>query len=127
MSFHAGATFIHAEATELKPHLWFVLSDSNINPSRVVIANFTTWDGRGDSACIVEAGEHPFVTHKTYVRYRDARIVSVAKLEELRQQGLLHFRENLSEGLLERVRKGADESQFLKNAIREYLTAQGLI
>jgi hypothetical protein len=50
-------------------HVWMIISDPARDPSKVLIVNFTTWESHIDKACIVEAGEHPFIVHKTLINY----------------------------------------------------------
>ena len=105
-------------------HLWFVLSDPSINPDRVVIASFTSWKPRKDQACIVEAGDHPFVRHKTCVSYEDAKIVSVAFLNERLSAGDLRSCDPLSPALLKRVRTCAALSRRMKTEAWQVLEEQ---
>lgn len=48
-------------------HLWFVLTDPRLDPNRILIANFTTWRPYHDQSCILAAGEHAFIHHRTCV------------------------------------------------------------
>ena len=109
-------------------HLWIVLSDPAIDPDRVVIVNLTTYTIDEESACILKKGEHPFVKHKTAVRYRDARITSPAALEKLRVARLLTPREPCSKLLLAKLRDGASkDADLLSEECRDLLDQQGLI
>ena len=76
----AGDTFL-----VVKPynHLYVVISDPAQNCEEVVIVNFTSYSPDEEQTCILKAGEHPFIKHKTVVRYKDARITSVRKLQQL--------------------------------------------
>jgi hypothetical protein len=121
---NAGDTFIDG----LHHHLWIVLSDPAMDQDRLVIVNFTTYTVDEESICIVTKGEHPFVKHKTVVRYRDARVVSSAILEELRKAKSISPHRPCSVGLLKRLRDGAAKAaDLLPEVCREVLDEQGLI
>jgi hypothetical protein len=51
-------------------HHWMIISDPKADPARVVIVCFVTYQEYLDEACILEAGEHPFIKHKTWYRLR---------------------------------------------------------
>ena len=78
---NAGDTFrIPEPGTSLDSHLWVVISDPAVDPVRVLIVNFTTRRQDSDHACILQAGEHPFVHHETCVNYAGAKAVSAAQI-----------------------------------------------
>lgn len=104
-----------------------VISDPALDPSRVVLVNFTTNRQSEEQCCVVKGGEHPFLTHPSAVRYRDARITSVAALESLVKQDKIKVQCPLSAQLLEKVRAGAAESELLPEGCRQILNEQFLI
>ncbi len=59
---NAGDTFrIPQPGTSLDSHLWVVISDPAIDEAHVLIVSFTTRRQDSDTACVLQAGEHPFV------------------------------------------------------------------
>ena len=120
----AGNTFIPAKFDH---HLWIILSDPEADGENVVIVNFTTYTVDEEQNCIVLKGEHPFVKHKTAVRYRDAKRVSVSQLTALINCNQLRPHQTLSAALLKRVRDGASLSDFLPEGCRKILEDQGFI
>jgi len=50
-----------------------------------------------DNACIIRQGEHPFVQHDSYVRYRDARIDAVEHIENRVHEGIFSVKSPCSE------------------------------
>ncbi len=108
--------------------MWIALSDPSLDPDRVVIVNLTTHTIDEESACVLKKGDHPFVKHKTSVRYRDARIVAPTDLEKLRTAGLLTRREPCTKSLLAKLRSGASkDADSLPEECRELLEEQELI
>ena len=66
---NAGDTIIiPLPGTSYDSHCWMVISDPE-QGDECVIVNFTTWRADKDTACVVEAGEHCYVKHKTLVNF----------------------------------------------------------
>lgn len=125
---NAGDTFrIPEPGTSLDSHLWVVISDPAVDPARLLIVNFTTRRKDSDPACILQAGEHPFVHHETCVNYGGAKVVSVAQIQTLLQKGLLSSHAALSDVLLKRIRDGAAASERMSLDHADILIEQGLI
>jgi hypothetical protein len=76
-----------------------VVSEPSKDPDRVVIGNRTTWRADKDQACLLQGGDHPAVQHPTCANYRDAKVVPLRSLLELKlgpvaileDQGLVHI------------------------------------
>jgi len=125
---NAGDTFrIPAPGTSLDSHLWVVISDPAVSAERVLIVNFTTRRKDSDPACVLQAGEHPFVHHPTCVNYAGAKIVSVAQIQTLLQKGLLSGHTAISAALLKRIRDGAAASERMSLDHADILIEQGVI
>jgi hypothetical protein len=121
---NAGDTFIPAKPYD---HLYMVISDPALDSEQVVMVNFTTHAPEEEQVCIAMPGEHPYLTVKSAVRYKDARIATVAQIEKLTQSGKLRPQHPLSLELLQRMRDGACQSEFLPEGCRKVLDDQGLI
>ncbi len=61
---------------DTKNHLWLILSDPQKDPDRIVFVNFTSWGTLKDQSCVLDAGDHQTVQHKTCVHYRGAMVKS---------------------------------------------------
>ena len=120
----AGDTFLVVRPYN---HLYVVCSDPAADPVYVVIVNFTTFRPKEEDCCIIKPGEHPFVEHRTCVRYKDARIVAVEDLMKLQASCHLQQKEPVSKELLARIRAVASQSDFLPEECRRFLHNQGLI
>jgi hypothetical protein len=108
-------------------HVWMIISDPARDLQKILIVNFTTWEPHLDQACVVEAGEHPFVVHKTVVNFARARIVTDAALEQLRAAGRLQLlNDPLSDVLLAKVRESAMNSLTLALEAGDILIEQEL-
>lgn len=107
-------------------HLWIVLSDPAKNSECILLVSVTTWRADKDSSCLIQRGEHPFVTRDSCSYYEDARAVKLAQLYPRKDAGLLKMRAPLSEALLVRVRYGAGVTSNLKMRYVQLLDDQGL-
>jgi hypothetical protein len=125
---NAGDTFlIPLPGTSLDSHLWVVISDPNIDPDKVLIVNSTTQRADSDPACVLQAGEHPFVHHATCVNYAGAKVVSASDLQLLLQRGKLSSHAPVLPALLKRMRDGAGSSRRMSLSHADILMDQGLI
>ncbi len=121
----AGDTIlINESGTTYDSHLWMVISDPN-QGDRCLIVNFTSWRVDKDQACVVEAGEHPYIKHKTCVEFKGAKLVATAKLEECLRSGALAPHEPLSANLLAKIRAAVSNSR-IRLDFAQLLIDQGL-
>jgi hypothetical protein len=122
----AGDTFLNPLAgTSFDSHLWMVISEPS-DVEECVIVNFTSWRQDKDLACVVEIGEHPYITKRTCVNYPGAKRQRVSDLEQLIAANHLESREPLSPELLQKIRDAVPESK-MNNKCVELLDSQGLI
>ena len=71
-----------------------------------------------DPACVVQVGEHPFVTHDSYVSYRHSRIDSEQELARNVSSGLFIPKVDVSQSLLRRIRVGLHNSRLVPRYIK---------
>jgi hypothetical protein len=116
----AGDTLFFAGRDD---HLWVIISDPAIDPQRIIIVPFITYQRYYDQSCIVQAGEHPFVKHKTLVNYS---VAAIATLDELQAAPGLKVKEALSDELLQRIRACARGSNLPLESM-EILVEQELV
>jgi hypothetical protein len=121
----AGDVFRFTNIADI--HVWMIISDPGRDASKVLMVSFTTWQPYLDQACVLEAGDHPFVVHKTVVNYARAKVVTDAQLESLRRAGRLQPLEALSPQLLARIRRCAMQSVTLPIDCADILEDQELI
>ena len=120
---HAGDTFLGPPPYN---HLYVVCSDPALNSAKVLLVSFTTWKPKEENCCIVQAGEHPFIKHKSCIRYKDPGGASVASIQHLENCSHLKRREPVSPELLARIRNGACESEYLPVEWRRILESQSI-
>jgi len=97
-------------------HLWVVISQPDPLTGDVVLVSFTKWLQNKEQTCIIAVGEHPFITLKTVVCYRDAFVCPPN--EQVRFAAGAEQREDVSPELLQRIQEGADESDRILGKCR---------
>lgn len=102
-----------------KPHLWIVITSQFGDPARVGVVNVCTWRRHADDTVILDVGDHPFITHKSYIYYSGLRVEPVRDIVEKVKGGLGEWREQVSDELLVRIQDGLRASPFAVVALRE--------
>jgi hypothetical protein len=122
----AGDTFRPADPS-VDIHLWVIISDPELDPSRVLIVSLTTFRPKKESVCLLDIGDHSFIRHKTCVAYNLANAPPLAQLEMARDRGDLIPDIAVSPDVLHRIREGAARSTKLAIEFGDLLDSQGLL
>lgn len=104
--FCAGRAVLLVGGAVGKPHLWFVLTDPDPSTDQVLWVMMVSAKPHTDDTVVIVAGDHPFVQWESNVDYGSARFVPVSKLASASAQGRLRLQQDMSPGLLARVRAG---------------------
>jgi len=115
-----GETYI------FRNHLHIIITDPEDDDARAVaVVNFTSYVDNKDQTCVVEVGEHPWVTKKTVVAYQYAIILRLAEQDDFVKQSTQC--QDVSPALLARIQEGTDSEaipekvgRFVKAACRRY-------
>lgn len=75
--------------------------------------------GKHDPACIVQAGEHGFVVHESYMDYRNSRIESVSHIRARIADGTFKEHSPVTEPLLRKIQQGLSFSKRVPRYIKE--------
>jgi hypothetical protein len=108
-----------------QPHLFFIASKPSIDP--ILILNFTTPNKFSCTRCLIQVGEHEFVTHETCIAWDSAQFTSRAYLREWYDDGTIRVQQPLSQDLIEKVWCGAEVTLQLTLEYRDLLVEQDLI
>ena len=123
MQLSVGDTFFY-QYPKKDFHLFFVVSSiPSMNSDQLVCTMLSSWkDGSpfNDPSCIIEAGEHPFVEHKSYVAYKETVIFRREQLENLIACGDCRIGNPVSEILLRRIRSSAWKSKKIASGLKQY-------
>jgi hypothetical protein len=116
----AGTSLLLSESPGVKPHLWFVVTDPEGTPGRVVAVMMRSAKKFTDETVVLEPGDHAFVKHQSSVHYSSARWFDINAIDNAMRSGRCHLRENMTPELLSRVRNGLLKSPFTVHAVSDY-------
>lgn len=121
----SGDTFLLDSGPSGK-HLFVVLSDPKVifGYGRTLIAvsvSITTYHvGRAnDNTCIIEVGEHPFITRKSFAYYRGAVILREHEYSTGLASGHYVRHERVSDDLLNRLIQGFHASRAVSREVKD--------
>lgn len=120
---YRGSALLIPSGTANSPdqmHL-FVIITEKCQANRHLLVNISTIrDGHHNSACIIEAGEHPFVTARSYVVYRLARTDHADHLSRMVDGWTFRQKEDMPADVVDRICEGMLTSEFIKRCDRAY-------
>jgi len=119
------AFFIQNRSVDTR--LWVIISDTEKDPGRVVMVSITTHEGYKESVCLLEPGDHPRITHKSCVFYKETRMTNLETLHLLRDRGTLNVQPPVSAEILARIRDGVSRSTTIKPQFIDILLEQEVI
>lgn len=73
-----------------------------------------------DTACEVQAGEHPFIRHASYAVYRDVRLERADHVTEMVNKAVWRPHDPCSPELLARLRAGVCASRMVRREIKQF-------
>ncbi|MEP6495254.1 MAG: hypothetical protein ABJF01_21385 [bacterium] len=112
----AGRTLLLRDR-RMGAHLWFVLTDPDAETHRVVIVAVVTERAHTERTVRLLAGDHPFVRHASNVDFGTATYAPASKLEAALADNRGSLSDDMSNELLERVRRGLLASSHTPNDI----------
>lgn len=80
-----------------------------------------TDDDNCDKTCVLHAGDHPFIRHDSYVRYKDAVVMRVDRILEKVEDGEITVLSNVSEEVFLHVLSGFERSAQTKTKIKKLI------
>ena len=73
-----------------------------------------------DTTCVLDAGEHEFIRHPSFVFYRNARIEPESHVLQLVEQGLFKPHVAVSAEVLQRIKSGLFASPHTKREFKRF-------
>jgi len=101
-------------------HLAFQLTDEKWDPKHkqtsilIVTLSKIRQNRSDDLTCVLEIGEHSFMTRKSYISYRHARTIPIARMRRLDTDGRIQPKEVIDEQLFTRICDGLQVSRHVK-------------
>jgi len=124
----AGWTYRVAQSKpgfDASRHLWIILSDPDLFPDEILAVFMTSLRPRMDQTCILEVGDHPFITHKTTIAYSSAVVWTRDAFSQALADGDILLQEPIDDSLLARIRFLALASPRLNYAHQQIASNQG--
>jgi hypothetical protein len=124
MAISAGDTFLIQSGT-VGLHLFVVAivvpdRPGNQKNQRILVPICTAFE-KCDGTCLINASEHPFVKHSSYIAYNKARSESEPHLLKMQKDNLISRHAPVDKTLLLRIVNGLHSSDRLPNFLRELL------
>jgi hypothetical protein len=95
-----------------------VLADYGSAPQLAMVSATTLRDGvPHDPACVLEAGDHPFIQHRSYLAYRYMRLDASTHVEKMVSGAVWKPHDPCPADLLQRIVAGVCQSRLTP---REY-------
>lgn len=76
-----------------------------------------------DPACVLRAGDHPFIEHDSYVLYRRMLRVQSPHLENCVNKGLFVEKDQFHPDVFQRICDGVAASRFAPRGMKNYFSA----
>lgn len=109
------------------PHLFVVLNDPcKDGLCLLVMASSIKQNRHHDSACLLDKGDHDFITKPTYIVYRIAYQARAVHISGLVEKGYYKIADDASDDLLQRVTQGLFVSDELTGTMDKYARSVGL-
>lgn len=102
-------------------HLHVICNDVD-SQGYVLVVGIATWINANicDATCRLQAHEHPWLSHESYVFYRNAELRPAAALDAGVKSGLLRTKESMNGQTFLRVRNGICTSMHTSKKIKRY-------
>jgi hypothetical protein len=112
--------------TFVMTHLWIVISDPAKHGGTFVIGNLTSNMARAGPECALNTGDHPWITHRCYLSFGDAREVTSkeeANITAFVASGKVKRHSPMPPQILQKIVEAARQSKALPTKYRKYFLA----
>ena len=114
---HPGSCFRANYPTH--EHLHVIVSDVTESSVTVVFVSSIKEGREYDPACILHSGDHPYIVHDSFIVYDKFQHCKKEDLEWRLKMGEYITEPDVSPSLLERIRSGAKQSDYLSKIDKE--------
>jgi hypothetical protein len=119
---NAGDTFLAQPSSSSKPHLYVVISSPENNEGKVIHVNLTGKKEWSDCSCVLQPGDHPFVSKETVVNYASATMCLAVHIDQAMGPTFypraLFPNAPVSDEVLERIQLGALHSPYFPSGFK---------
>jgi hypothetical protein len=122
---YRGATFLMDYMGG--PHLMIVMNDPDKDGLCLLLMITTIYPNRKhDPACILNAGDHPFLTRQSYVAYGTANYGQSRHIAKMAAARVYEQKPDLDPAVLKLVSNGLYGSNNSRQSLIKYATANGI-
>jgi len=105
-----------------RKHLHVVVARRSGPPVQILMVSVSSIGlQKHDNTTVLVADEHPFLRHRSYIKYQAARVEFETDIKRGIETGAFAMREEFSEESLHRIRDGFRSSKFAKPFARNFL------
>ena len=79
-----------------------------------------------DKACVLDKGDHEFITHPSYIVYRIAETVQAAHITNMVEKKYYREKGTISEKIYDKIADGLSASDETRPRILKYAIANGV-
>lgn len=118
---------LYIESGPSGKHLFVIITAPTKSCDNILLVNFTSiYEGAHyDPACVVEPGEHSFITKKSYVLYNKAMIRSAKEIErKITEKKIFVHRESVSKDLFIKIVAGILTSKEIPTEIIDFYNSR---
>lgn len=123
MVVYRAGTMLIPSGTHHDPnrsHLHVVCNDTDANGENLIVSISTYSNNYCDGTCILQAHEHDWLRHESYVFYRKARIVRAQTLERGIEEFLIRPQADMNQQVFLRVKNGICRSLQTPRKVKVY-------
>jgi hypothetical protein len=106
-----------------RAHLFIILTDPDAD-GMVLVVPICSATAKSDSTCIVGAGDHPFLKHKSFTAYYRLNILNAATLVDQERRSIIQYRGMFDEKFFALVCAGVEQSRQAAPRYKKYFAAQ---
>ena len=118
-----GDTFLVSTAPYFDTEHLFIIIAIEKSSNSALMVNVTSHKGGCDESCVLNIGDHPFVTHRSVINYADARIANIDKIAESIASGSFKGHYPVSSHILERIQQGGLSSSAISFKCHYFLSS----
>lgn len=110
-------------------HIWIIVSDTSEDPVLLLsCSSIKSGSPKNDRTCILAPNDHPALTEsESFIYYRRPFAFHLDELRKAYHNGNLIVKSSLKDSVLEKVQKGALESDRIPSHYQTYLKEQDLV
>jgi hypothetical protein len=118
------ATLLMPSGPDEGQHLYVIMTNPCDEGQSLLVSLSSIKEGRfHDPACIIEVGEHPFVTKRSYVEYRLSRIIRCDHITKCVDGWTFTPKADVSDDLYAKIAAGIGASEFSSKLTIKYYEA----